>query len=277
MKTVVVTGASTGIGAAAAKVLVQNGFKVFGSVRKEADGARLAAELGPAFTPIVFDITDVAAVAQAASVVKAALGGKTLFGLVNNAGIAVAGPLLHVRIEDFRHQLEVNLTGQLIVIQAFTPLLDGPEPGRIVMISSVGGRNASPFTGPYHTTKFGLEGFSESLRRELLVFGIDVIVIAPGAINTPIWDKADSMDVSAYADTVYAAPLKKTMEQMQALKAKGLAPEKIGNAILKALTVAHPKTRTTITHDPVVNFLLGWVPKRWADKVYAKVLGLNRR
>jgi len=141
----------------------------------------------------------------------------------------------------------------------------------------VGGRNASPFTGPYHTTKFGLEGFSESLRRELMVFGIDVIVIAPGAINTPIWDKADEMDVSAYADTVYAAPLKKTMEQMQALKAKGLAPERIGNAILKALTAAHPKTRTTITHDPVVNFLLGLVPKRWADRLYAQVLGLKQK
>jgi NAD(P)-dependent dehydrogenase (short-subunit alcohol dehydrogenase family) len=277
MKTVVVTGASTGIGAATAKVLVRHGFKVFGSVRKAADGERLAAELGSGFTPLLFDITDVAAVAEAAAVVKAALGGKTLCGLVNNAGIAVAGPLLHLRIEDFRHQLEVNLTGQLIVIQAFTPLLDGPTPGRIVMISSVGGRNASPFTGPYNTTKFGLEGFSESLRRELMVFGIDVIVIAPGAIATPIWDKADATDVSPYADTVYAAPLSKTMAQMQALKAKGLAPEKIGRAILKALTQVHPKTRITITHDPVVNFLLGLVPKRLADRLYAQVLGLNRK
>lgn len=277
MKSVVVTGASTGIGRATAEILLKAGFSVFGSVRKAEDAARLKAELGPHFTPLLFDVTDQVAVAAAAAEVKAALGGATLFGLVNNAGIAVAGPLLHIRIEDFRHQLEVNLTGQLIVTQAFAPLLDGEEPGRIVMISSVGGKNASPFTGPYHTSKFGLEGFSESLRRELMVFGIDVIVIAPGAITTPIWDKADQMDVSPYADTVYAAPLDKTKARMQGLKENGLPPEKIGAAILKALTAPHPKTRHTISHEPVTHFVMGILPKRWLDKLYAKALGLSRK
>lgn len=277
MKTVVVTGASTGIGRAAAQVLLNKGFRVFGSVRSDTDAARLKRELGAHFTPLLFDITDPGAVASGADHLRAALAGKTLYGLVNNAGIAVPGPLLHVKIEDFRRQLDVNLTGQLIVIQAFAPLLDGKHPGRIVMISSVGGKNASPFVGPYNTSKFGLEGFSESLRRELMVYGIDVIVIAPGAIATPIWDKADAVDVTPYAHTVFASPLEKTKAKMIDLGRKGLPPEKIGEAIWRALTVPHPKTRYTIAPDPIANFALGLLPKRWADRIYAKMLGLNRR
>lgn len=277
MKTVVVTGASTGIGRATAGVLTKAGYRVFGSVRKQEDGAQLRTELGPNFAPLLFDITDQAAVAEAAAAVKATLAGEPLFGLVNNAGIAVAGPLLHIRIEEFRRQLEVNLTGQLIVVQAFAPLLDGPEPGRIVMVSSVGGRNASPFTGPYNTSKFGLEGLSESLRRELMVFGIDVIVVAPGAIDTPIWDKADKMDTEPYAHTVYAGALEKTKEHMQGLKKNGLPPEKIGVAILKALTAPKPKVRHTISHEPWVHAFLPFIPKRWLDRMYAKALGLTKK
>jgi NAD(P)-dependent dehydrogenase (short-subunit alcohol dehydrogenase family) len=277
MKTVVITGASTGIGRAAAQVLLDKGFRVFGSVRSDSDAARLKRELGAHFTPLLFDITDSGAVASAADQVRTTLGGKTLYGLVNNAGIAVPGPLLHVKIEDFRRQLDVNLTGQLIVIQAFAPLLDGKHPGRIVMISSVGGKNASPFVGPYNTSKFGLEGFSESLRRELMVYGIDVIVIAPGAIATPIWDKADAVDVTPYAHTVYASPLQKIKAKMIEFARKGLPPERIGEAIWRALTIAHPKTRYTIAPDPIANFALRLIPKRWVDRIYAKMLGLNRR
>jgi len=185
MKSVVVTGSSTGIGWGIAKVLIGKGFRVFGSVRKAEDGERLRKEFGPNFVPLYFDVTDAAAVAKGADQVAAALGGEMLSGLVNNAGIAVAGPLLYVKIDEFRHQIEVNLTGQLIVTQAFAPLLGADrsrkgEPGRIVMISSVGGKNASPFVGPYNASKFALEGLSESLRRELMLFGIDVIIVAPG-------------------------------------------------------------------------------------------------
>lgn len=276
MKTVVVTGVSTGIGRAAAQVLLNKGFRVFGSVRKDTDAARLKSELGAHFTPLLFDITDPSAVADAADQVKGSLSGMTLYGLVNNAGIAVPGPLLHLKIEDFRHQLDVNLTGQLIVIQAFAPLLDGENPGRIVMISSVSGRNANPFVGPYSASKFGLEGFSESLRRELMVYGIDVIVIAPGVIATPIWDKADQVDVGPYEHTVYAPALAKTKTMMVDLGRKGLPPEKIGEAIWRALTVAHPKTRYTITPDPLLNFAMNVLPKRWADKIIARMLGLKR-
>src|SRR6201991_2997030 len=187
MKSIVVTGSSTGIGWGIAKVLIQKGFRVFGSVRKPADGERLTKEFGPNFVPVQFDVTDAAAVAKGAEQVAAALGGDTLAGLVNNAGIAVAGPLLYMKVDEFKQQIEVNLTGQLIVTQAFAPLRGFDrsrkgEPGRIVMISSVGGKNANPFLGPYNASKFGLEGLSESLRRELMLFGIDVVVVAPGAV-----------------------------------------------------------------------------------------------
>ena len=154
-------------------------------------------------------MTDEAAVAAAAKQVDAALRGETLFGLVNNAGIAMPGPLLYQKIEDFKQQIAVNLVGHLIVIQAFAPLLGADRarkgaPGRIVMISSAGGKNASPFLGAYNASKFALEGMSESLRRELILFGIDVIVVAPGTVATTMWDRPDAINVAAFADTPYA-------------------------------------------------------------------------
>jgi NAD(P)-dependent dehydrogenase (short-subunit alcohol dehydrogenase family) len=235
MKSVVVTGASTGIGWGCVKVLIGKGFRVFGSVRKQADADRLSKEFGANFTPLIFDITDAAAVKHGADQVAAALGNETLAGLVNNAGIAVAGPLLYLDVDEFRQQLEVNLTGQLIVIQAFAPLL-GADPsrtgarGRIVNITSVGGRNANPFMGPYNASKFGFEGFSESLRREMMLFGIEVIVVAPGAVATPIWDKAEQVDVSRYANTPYAKALNTIRSYMLEMGRKGFPPETIGRA-----------------------------------------------
>jgi NAD(P)-dependent dehydrogenase (short-subunit alcohol dehydrogenase family) len=219
MKSVIVTGASTGIGWGCAKVLVASGFRVFGSVRKQMDADRLSEEFGTNFTPLIFDVTDEAAVAAGAKRVETTLGDETLFGLVNNAGIAVPGPLLYLKIDDFKYQVTVNLTGQLIVTQAFAPLLGVDRsrkgaPGRIVMISSVGGKTASPFLGPYSASKFALEGMSESLRRELMLFGIDVIIVAPGAVATPIWDKADAVDVTQFANTPYAPALDKVKDHM---------------------------------------------------------------
>ena len=236
MKSVVVTGSSTGIGWGISKVLVSKGFRVFGSVRRPADAERLVREFGPSFVPVLFDVTDEAAVARGAEQVAAALGGETLAGLVNNAGIAVAGPLLYLKLDEFRQQIEVNLTGQLIVTQAFAPLLGADrsrkgEPGRIVMISSVGGKNATPFLGPYNASKFGLEGMSEALRRELMIFGIDVIIVAPGAVATPIWDKADSVDVTQYANTPYVKSLNAVRELMLGLGRKGFAPERLGEVV----------------------------------------------
>ena len=172
MHHVVITGVSTGIGYATAKRLIAKDMHVFGSVRKEGDAQRLCAALGAAFTPLYFDVTVEPAVQAAAQVVRERLAGATLFGLVNNAGIAVAGPLLHVPLDQVRQQLEVNIVGQLIVTQAFAPLLGADRhynrrPGRIVMVSSISGRNGLPFLGPYAASKHGLEGMAESLRREV--------------------------------------------------------------------------------------------------------------
>jgi NAD(P)-dependent dehydrogenase (short-subunit alcohol dehydrogenase family) len=279
MRSVVVTGVSTGIGAATARVLTTHGMRVFGSVRQTADADRLARELGPLFVPLLFDVSDRAAVSAAADQVGRALDGLSLFGLVNNAGIAVPGPLLYLPVEDFRRQLEVNLVGPLIVTQAFAPLLGADRsragaPGRIVMMSSVGGRNGSPFLGAYNTSKFGLEGFSESLRRELMIFGIDVVIIAPGAVATPIWDKADALDPQTFAHTPYV-PALTVAKQMIADGRLGFPPEKIGRAVLTALTTARPRTRYTVTPTPLRHFLMHALPKRAADRLIAKRLGLK--
>jgi NAD(P)-dependent dehydrogenase (short-subunit alcohol dehydrogenase family) len=278
-RSVVVTGASTGIGHACVKTLITSGIHVFGSVRKQADADRLVQEFGANVTPLLFDVTDEAAVAAGARKVETALEGGTLFGLVNNAGIAVPGPLLYLKVEDFRHQLSINLTGQLIVTQAFAPLLGADQarkgaPGRIVMISSIGGKNALPFVGPYATSKFGLEGFSESLRRELMVFGIDVVVVAPGAVATPIWDKSD-VDVTPYANTPYAPALDKMKDFMIANGRKGLPAERIGEAVKIALTAAKPKVRYTVAPNPFQVFLTRVLPRRTVDKMIAGRIGLT--
>lgn len=279
-RAVVVTGVSTGIGLAAAKVLAAKGFRVFGSVRKAADGERVAAEVGAGFTPLVFDVTDEAGVAAGARAVEAALGGQTLAGLVNNAGIAVAGPLLHLPVEEFRTQLEVNLTGVVISTQAFAPLLGArsptvKDPGRVVNISSVGGKTANPFMAPYCVSKFGLEALSESLRRELLPFGVDVVVVAPGAVATPIWDKADETDTSRYANTIYAPALDRLRAYMLQLGRSGLPPERIGEAIHTALTTPNPKVRYTVSPDMMQVIMSEYVlPKRVLDRIVGKRLGL---
>ena len=279
MRSVVVTGTSTGIGWGTAKVLIAHGFRVFGSVRKTSDAERLAAEFGDRFVPLLFDVTDEAAVRAAAAQVRAELAGEKLAGLVNNAGVAVAGPLLELPIEEFRHQIDVNLTGVVITTQAFTPLVGTDrtltgDPGRIVNISSVGGKNAVPFLAPYAASKFALEGLSESLRRELLPFGIDVIIVAPGAVATPIWNKAEQIDVTPYLYTPYATALERMRAHMLTLGKGGLPPERIGEAVLHALTAAKPKVRYTVTPQPFQDFLARTLPKRVVDRLIGGRLGL---
>jgi NAD(P)-dependent dehydrogenase (short-subunit alcohol dehydrogenase family) len=279
MESVVVTGVSTGIGRATAQELLARGFRVFGSVRKQVDADRLTAELGANFTPVFFDVTDEAAVTTAADKVGALLGGKALFGLVNNAGVAVAGPLLEVPIRELRRQLEVNLVGQLIVTQAFAPLL-GADPSRsggrgcIIMVSSIAGRRALPFMGPYAASKFGLEGLSESLRRELTLFGIDVIVVAPGPIATAVWDKAEAVDIASFSGSPFAPAVSKGRQFILTLGRKGFGPERVGRVIAHALTVKRPKIRYTVTPNPIRNQLLNRLPKRLVDRMLARRLGL---
>jgi len=279
MQSVVITGASTGIGWATAKLLLERGFRVFGSVRKPADADRLKAELGANFTPLLFDVTNEAAVLAAAREVRAALGGETLFGLVNNAGVAVAGPVLELAADEFRRQMDVNVIGPIISTQAFGPLL-GSDPslkgprGRIVMISSVAGKNGNPLTAAYAASKHAMEGLSESLRREMMLFGIDVIIIAPGPVKTPIWSKAEEVDISTYKNSPFFPALERIRKYMLQLGETGLPAERIAEAIAEALTSAHPKVRYQITPDPMRHLVTAVLPKRMVDRIIAKRLGL---
>jgi NAD(P)-dependent dehydrogenase (short-subunit alcohol dehydrogenase family) len=279
MRSIVITGTSTGIGYGAAKVLIARGFRVFGSVRKAADADRVTAALGANFVPLVFDVTDEAAVNAAALEVGATLKGEALAGLVNNAGIAVSGPLLELPVADFRRQMEVNVMGPVIAIKAFAPLL-GADPslkgprGRIVMISSVSGTNGNPLLSPYCTSKHAIEGLSESLRREFMRFGIDVIVVAPGAVKTPIWGKADEIDMAAFRGSPYLTALERMRAYMLKLAETGLPAEKIGEVVHDALTLPRPKVRYEVSPEPFRMLMMRILPKRMLDRLIAEQLGL---
>jgi NAD(P)-dependent dehydrogenase (short-subunit alcohol dehydrogenase family) len=253
---------------------------VFGSVRWQADAERLQAEFGANFIPLLFDVSDEAAVLAAAAQVRAALNGETLAGLVNNAGVAVPGALLDLSVDEFRQQIEINVMGPVIVTKAFAPLLGADPamtgaPGRIVMMSSVSGQFGNPLLSPYSASKFALEGLAESLRREFMLFGIDVLVIAPGAVRTPIWDKAEAIDMARFDASPFLPALTKLREMLMKLAKNGLPPERIGELVYRALTASRPKLRVVASPQPVQTWIAGWLPRRWLDVIMAKQLGLR--
>jgi NAD(P)-dependent dehydrogenase (short-subunit alcohol dehydrogenase family) len=280
MQSVVITGVSTGIGYGAAEVLIKKGFRVFGSVRKQADADRLRAELGQNYTPLLFDVTDQAAIEVAAQQVRDELKGQRLCGLVNNAGVAATGPLLEIDPGAIRDVMEINLLGPVMVTQAFASLLGVDQalqgaPGRIVNISSQAGIRALPFLGPYAASKFALEGYSEALRRELMMFGIDVIVIGPGPVKTAIWDKAEDIDIEQYATSPYRGIMENFQKLFISQGRKGYTQEHLGLLIHKALTTERPAVRYAAVNAPLSEKLLtSFAPKRLLDRVIAKKLGL---
>jgi NAD(P)-dependent dehydrogenase (short-subunit alcohol dehydrogenase family) len=282
MKSVVVTGVSTGIGWGVVKILAEKGIHVFGSVRKEADAEKIRRDFPNSVTPLLFDVTNEADVRRNAQHVRDVLQGQTLFGLINNAGIALPGPVLHQPVKDFRAQIEVNLIGAFIVSQTFAPLLGADRslqgsPGRIVNITSLGGRIGSPFLSGYCAAKHGLEGLSESLRRELMLYGIDVVIVRPGAVKTPIWDKAEQMDASRYAKSDYAEAFKMFGKYLAASARDGLPVERVGDVVHEALTTARPRVRYTLAPSLMFDWLLPtMMPRRWVDQIFARRLGLGR-
>lgn len=281
MKTVVITGVSSGIGYNAAETLLQNGFRVFGSVRTVEDGARVKAELGDQFMPLLFDVTDRAAIETAVSQVSAALNGRTLDGLINNAGIAVPGPLNHLPVDQLQRQLDINIIGVFNVTQAFIPLLGADEartgqPGRIVNISSVSGKIAYPFMGAYAASKHGLEALSDAWRRELLLYGIDLILIEPGTVKTPIIGKFREQ-VIAYLDTPYGKWFEPLTHQIEERNQNGMEVSRVGTAVLTALTHPRPKTRYPLPNRRWTGWWLPrFLPDRWFDRIVARRLGINR-
>ncbi|WP_257447724.1 SDR family oxidoreductase [Archangium lipolyticum] len=283
MKNVLITGVSTGMGRAAAEQLVARGYRVFGSVRRTADAQALSERLGGNFIPLVFDVADEAAVKEGLAQVTETLAGAGLDALVNNAGMAVSGPLMYLPAEELRRQFDVNVFGLMNVTRAALPLLGAREghahpPGRILNVSSIGGRLAFPFIGAYAASKHALEALSDTLRRELRIWGIDVIVLQPGAVKTEIWDKAESEDLGPYARTPYGPILEKFRELFVAQGRKGLAPEVLARLIQHAIETPRPRARYTA----VPAYVTGWVlprlmPDRWMDVLVGKQLGLERR
>src|ERR1700692_912927 len=282
-KDVVVTGVSTGIGWGTTKVLLSKGFRVFGSVRKQADADRLQQEFGTVWVRILMKITAADAVHQAAQKVGSMIGDRNLFGLVNNAGMVVSGPLLYLRISEYRRQLEVNTISPLVGIQAFAPLLgtdkkrQGPA-GRIVNITSSGAKVAIPLLGAYSASKFGLEGMSDALRRELMLFGIDVVIIEPGTVNTAMYDKGEKEDLSEFKQTEYWEAVQRFQKWIvNEARTNGLPPERLGEAVHVALTTAKPKARYAVVPQRFKNWTLPrLLPVRMLDAQLAKMMGLTK-
>ena len=274
--TVVITGVSTGIGYETARTAAGRGFHVFGSVRNAVDADRLKAELSHRFTPLQFDLRDARAIRAAANLVRSSLRGHRLSALINNAGTAQGGPLALQPIDEIRQQFEVNIIGTIAVTQEFIPLLGSDpslqgNPGRIVNISSIGGRIGFPLMAAYAGTKFAIEGISESLRRELLVYGIDVIVIAPHSTNTPLLDKAEAQDLSRYENTPYRRPGKLLLDFIVGEGRKGYHPSKIAEVIYDAITTKNPRARYSVVPKPLAAWLLTNVfPIRLTDRMMAK-------
>lgn len=276
MKTVVITGASSGIGRAAAEYLAGQDWRVFAGVRKEEDGEPLR-EANRNIIPILLDVTKSDQVEAAVQTVRETLDGVKLAGLVNNAGIANMGPLALQPLDQFEAHFHVNVFGALRATQAFAPLLGMDEilsgkPGRIVNITSVGGKLASPFLGAYTATKHAMESMTDSLRRELVIFGIDAISIGPGSVKTPIWDKAEEDNSSnPYSNSPWAKPLEIFSQTMLEGGRDGLEPDVVAKDIEHALTSDSPKARYAPVPDKLTNFTLPMLmPKRWVDKFFWK-------
>jgi NAD(P)-dependent dehydrogenase (short-subunit alcohol dehydrogenase family) len=273
--TVVVTGASTGIGEAAARHLSERGFDVLAGVRSD-EAAERARAAG--LEPLRIDVTDADSVAAATAFVEERVGERGLDGLVNNAGVAVTGAVELTPLAEWRRQLDVNLLGQVAVTQALLPaLLRGG--GRVVMVSSIGGRVAGPLFGPYAASKFGLEAVSDALRREVARLGVRVVVVEPGAIATPIWGKGiavadEIVSRSDPAARARYAPLETTIRQAAEASARdGLPPSAVAEVIGEAMTADRPRTRYLVGREAKVRARLAQLlPDRVLDAMIARAL-----
>jgi NAD(P)-dependent dehydrogenase (short-subunit alcohol dehydrogenase family) len=281
-RSVVITGASTGIGAACALHLDRLGFTVFAGVRNPQDGATLQRQGVSGLIPLLLDVTDEVLIQKAQAFVSENVGGNGLYGLINNAGIAVVGPLEAVPIPELRRQLEVNVIGQIAVTQAFLPLIRQAR-GRIVNMGSIAGRGAMPLMGPYAASKFALEAMTDALRLELQQWGIEVSIVEPGAIATPIWEKsgkdagnletAMSMELRSLYAAVVAAVRKVVGEAAE----RAIAADTVAQAVEHALTASRPKTRYLVGTDAKLRALMIKIlPDRLSDAVLTWALKLPR-
>jgi NAD(P)-dependent dehydrogenase (short-subunit alcohol dehydrogenase family) len=272
---VVVTGASTGIGRATALFLDKKGYRVSAGVRKQADAKSLAEDGSDQLIPLTIDVTKDRSIKAAKDKVQRAVGKDGLVGLINNAGVGDGGPVETMDLDILRNVLEVNLVGQVAVTQAFLPLIR-KVPGTIVFIASIGGRIASPFMSPYNTSKFAVEALGESLRQELAPWGIDVAVIEPGSIDTPIWEKGaqtideQSAKLTPTAKRLYSKQLKRMDEVLSETASRGISPEKVAKVIHEAIRSEKPKHRYLVGMDAkIAARLKGNLP----DRTFTKLIG----
>jgi NAD(P)-dependent dehydrogenase (short-subunit alcohol dehydrogenase family) len=276
---VVVTGASTGIGRATALHLAARGFEVYAGVRREADAHALR-DAAPAHVhPLRLDVADAATIVAAGDAVAAGVEGAGLAGLVNNAGITIGGPLEFLDLDALRRQLEVNVVGAVAVTQRMLPLLRARR-GRVVNVSSVGGRVPPPFIAPYAASKAALATLSDSLRRELRPWGIWVAVIEPGAIATPMWDKGAAQvderlgSLSPEERALYGAVLPRMREVTARSARRAVPPERVAKVIEHALTASRPRGRYLVGPDARVQAALRHLPARASDALVARIMRL---
>jgi NAD(P)-dependent dehydrogenase (short-subunit alcohol dehydrogenase family) len=276
VRSVLVTGASTGIGRAAALRLDAAGWRVFAGVRREEDAQALREAGSERISPLLLDVTDAGQIAAAADSIEAA-SPAGLEGLVNNAGIAVPGPLETLSLEDFRRQLEVNLTGHVAVTQALLAQIRRTR-GRIVFISSIGGRIAFPMTGAYHVAKFGIEAAGDVFRQELRPWGISVSIVEPGSIDTPIWERGErEAEESAHParEALYGQAIDSYRKLVRKLAERGIAPEKVAEVVEHALSSRRPRARYLVGIDAKVQARLKpLLPTPVFDRIVARAMGL---
>jgi NAD(P)-dependent dehydrogenase (short-subunit alcohol dehydrogenase family) len=279
MKSVLVTGASSGIGRATVRKLDAAGWKVFAGVRREEDAAALAAESSSRLEPLLLDVLDPDAIAAAAERIDAEPGG--LHGLVPNAGSAFAGPLETLPLDLFREQLELNLTAQLAVIQAVMPAIRKAR-GRIILMSSDGGRVALPYTGAYHASKYGIEALGDSLRQELAPWGIKVVLILPGAIDTQIWARGEVVADKFFAESprtqeLYGSQTERYREFIHEVAKDAIPAAKVAAKVEVALEKRRPRARYMVGLDAHVVARLGPViPPTIFDWVIAKTMKMPK-
>jgi len=269
---VVITGASTGIGRSCALRLDRAGFDVFAGVRKPEDGEALVAAASDRLRPLAIDVTDAGSIAAAATEIEEATGGR-LAGLVNNAGIALAGPIEGVALDELRRQFEVNVFGQVAVTQALLSMVRAAK-GRVVFMSSVGGRNALPYISPYSSSKHAIEAIGDALRIEMRPFGVEVAIVEPGSVATPIWEKSGSEAATAreeYGQEIEAL-YGERMDHMESLAektgARGVDPEEVAQAVEHALTAGKPKTRYVVGREAKIQLkVAAALPRRAMDRL----------
>jgi NAD(P)-dependent dehydrogenase (short-subunit alcohol dehydrogenase family) len=277
-RSVVITGASTGIGEACALSLDRRGWQVFAAVRREEDGRRLQARASERLRPVLLDVTDGPGIAAAVREVASAVGPGGVQGLVNNAGIAVGGPLEFISLEQFRWQFEVNVFGLLQVTQLFLPLIRTGH-GRIVNIGSIAGRVASPMVGPYCASKHAVEALTDALRLELAPWELHVSVVEPGVVATPIWDKgvremdAELARMPAQGLERYDLLIRAFRRLLAGASQRGVTPDAVARRVEHALTSRRPRHRYLVGTDARLRLMAQTIlPRRWVESLIQRVL-----